>query len=126
LCWSSLESASSIKKEKEKSKISIRSFRLLYCMLAFSIFGVPSLEPHSCERQTLKAVKTVTEQSPLESNKVWCTEILQRFTSLDSTRLYRIRAYLKRGIQKFYAKEWAIHYSILMSLCIRSGSVVQG
>jgi hypothetical protein len=123
--------------KKEKSKIrfdSIRflSVRLLYCVLAVSLFGVPSSEPQSCERRTLKAEKTVTEQSPLESKKVWLTEMLQRFTSLDSTRLdsfrfdstplHRIPAYIERGIQKFYAKEWAVLYSILMNLCIRPGS----
>jgi hypothetical protein len=72
-------------KEKEKRKIWIVSVRLLYCVLAVSLFGVPSPEPSSCERQTCKAVETVTEQSPVESNKVWLTEMLQRFTSLDST-----------------------------------------
>jgi hypothetical protein len=74
-------------KEKEKSKVRFVSVRLLYCLLAVILFGVPSPEPHSCERQTLKAEKTVIEQSPVESNKVWLTEILQRFTSFDSARL---------------------------------------
>jgi hypothetical protein len=68
---------------------------LLYCVLAVSPFGVPSRELQSSERQTRKAVKTLTEQSPLESKQVWLTEILQRFSTLDSTRLYRILAYLK-------------------------------
>jgi len=68
---------------------------LLYCVLALSPFGVPNREPQSSERQTRKAVETLTEQCPLESKQVSLTEILQRFSTLDSIRLYRILAYLK-------------------------------
>jgi len=93
-------------KEKEGSKIRFVSVRVLYCVLAVSLFGVPTPEPHSCDRQIRKAVKTVTEQSPLESNQVWINEMLQRFNTLDSNEfVYMARARSSRLVLSFPSGE---------------------
>jgi hypothetical protein len=89
LCSTSLENAP-VMNENDKRRFD--SFQFGYCSVCWSSVASESPvssrnkpEPHIWICQTPKAVRTTTDHSAVQSNKVWPTEMLQRFTGLDWT-----------------------------------------